>query len=247
MTAATISSRYFLAHHAYACSVDNHIVILDLHNDDYLSLEPRFAGSLFQLLSGCSNTLPPAMPGKNQEELEQLATALLEKGLITENCDAGKTLTPPVIDNPRIDFMGYYELVVKPTISVSHVIRFLKAVTISTIQLRQRSLESIIQRILKRKQKLKTHKFSGDKDIHYAWDLVEIFQSLTPLLFSKKEKCLYNSLTLIEFLSYYGVYPDLVFGVKMGPFSAHCWVQKGNILFNDTAAHTTSFTPILVI
>jgi len=38
-----------------------------------------------------------------------------------------------------------------------------------------------------------------------------------------------------------------VFGVKLNPFSAHCWVQAGDIVLNDAIDHVTIHTPILVV
>ena len=49
----------------------------------------------------------------------------------------------------------------------------------------------------------------------------------------------------MEFLAIYRIYPMWVFGVKMGPFGAHCWVQDGAFVYNDTIAHTGSFQPVM--
>jgi hypothetical protein len=43
------------------------------------------------------------------------------------------------------------------------------------------------------------------------------------------------------------VYPDWVFGVNADPFEAHCWVQAGNVVLNDTVAWVSGFTPIMVV
>jgi hypothetical protein len=36
-----------------------------------------------------------------------------------------------------------------------------------------------------------------------------------------------------------------VFGVQARPFAAHCWVQKGEVVFNDTVEHVSGYTPIM--
>jgi hypothetical protein len=59
--------------------------------------------------------------------------------------------------------------------------------------------------------------------------------------------CLFDSLALIHFLAQYGLYPDWVFGVSADPFEAHCWVQAGQVVLNDTVERVSAFTPILTI
>ena len=59
--------------------------------------------------------------------------------------------------------------------------------------------------------------------------------------------CLPDSLALLACLARRGLAADLVFGVKLHPFSAHCWVQAGDIVLNDALDHVTIHTPILVV
>ena len=56
-----------------------------------------------------------------------------------------------------------------------------------------------------------------------------------------------NSLTLLEFLAKYEVYPTCVLGVKMDPFAAHAWVQQGSMVLTDPIAHVKTFTPIMSV
>jgi len=62
-----------------------------------------------------------------------------------------------------------------------------------------------------------------------------------------KPSCLQDSLALLACLARRRLSADLVFGVKLHPFSAHCWVQAGDIVLNDAIDHVTIHTPILVI
>jgi hypothetical protein len=70
---------------------------------------------------------------------------------------------------------------------------------------------------------------------------------LRPNFFSEKDACLRDSLTFIEFLALYGMYPTWVFGVTMEPFAAHSWVQQGPMVLNDYIPRVTPFTPIMAI
>ena len=58
--------------------------------------------------------------------------------------------------------------------------------------------------------------------------------------------CLYDSLALRQFLRRRSIHADLVIGVKLHPFGAHCWLQDGTRVLNDTVASARDFAPILV-
>lgn len=59
--------------------------------------------------------------------------------------------------------------------------------------------------------------------------------------------CLLDSLSITAFLTRRHLYANIVFGVTSDPFSAHCWVQSGDIVLNDTIGNTRAYTVIRVI
>jgi len=61
------------------------------------------------------------------------------------------------------------------------------------------------------------------------------------------DKCLPRSLALAARLVAAGGAPDLVIGVKLQPFKAHCWVQLDGRLVNERVDVARAFTPILVL
>ena len=67
------------------------------------------------------------------------------------------------------------------------------------------------------------------------------------MLFPTIDRCLPRSLALASTLARRGIECDLVLGVALGPFSAHCWVQKEGVVLNDSLEHVRNFTPILVV
>ena len=84
-------------------------------------------------------------------------------------------------------------------------------------------------------------------DLDVARPAVAAFIRLRPLLFRAQDACLFDSLALMRYLSYYGVFPTCVLGVQTGPFAAHCWVQYQGIVFNDAPEYVRRFTPILAV
>jgi len=67
------------------------------------------------------------------------------------------------------------------------------------------------------------------------------------MMLPRARSCLPDSLALIEWLRPQSLFPTLVFGVKLHPFKAHCWVQAGGLLLADSVDAVAEFTPVLVI
>lgn len=58
--------------------------------------------------------------------------------------------------------------------------------------------------------------------------------------------CLFQALVLRLFVRRGGAACDWVFGVRTWPFSAHCWLQSGDLVLNDLAERVGAYRPILV-
>jgi hypothetical protein len=59
--------------------------------------------------------------------------------------------------------------------------------------------------------------------------------------------CLPDALALLDFIAARGLPADLVFGVRLDPFSAHCWVQADGEVLNDGLGAVAAYSPILVV
>lgn len=62
-----------------------------------------------------------------------------------------------------------------------------------------------------------------------------------------KGNCLVDSLALLRLLGPTGHAAMLVFGVKLHPFAAHCWVQSDDLVLNDRLDNVAAFSPVRVI
>jgi hypothetical protein len=58
--------------------------------------------------------------------------------------------------------------------------------------------------------------------------------------------CLWRAYVLRRFLRAGGLDADWVFGVRTCPFSAHCWLQAGDLLLDDDLDRVRLYTPLLV-
>ncbi len=60
-------------------------------------------------------------------------------------------------------------------------------------------------------------------------------------------RCLIDALALDDILTRRGLAATLVFGVRLRPFAAHCWLQTPSAILTGTAAEAGNFTPIMVV
>jgi hypothetical protein len=60
-------------------------------------------------------------------------------------------------------------------------------------------------------------------------------------------KCLLRAFLLLRCLRRAGHDALWVFGVSTWPFQAHCWLQAGDTVLDDTAERASGYTPILVV
>jgi hypothetical protein len=76
--------------------------------------------------------------------------------------------------------------------------------------------------------------------------LIGIYYALQPGYFASDDACLRNSILMLEFLARFRIYPSLVFGVTIQPFSAHSWVQYRAAVLNDSVHNVETYVPLLV-
>lgn len=66
------------------------------------------------------------------------------------------------------------------------------------------------------------------------------------LLVTALDRCLPRSIAVADRCRRLGIPVDLILGVRLQPFAAHCWVQLGETIVNDRLDKVRNFTPILV-
>lgn len=66
-------------------------------------------------------------------------------------------------------------------------------------------------------------------------------------MLSIHDLCLSHSYAIARHLLSRGIDAELILGVRIGPFAAHCWVQHRACLVNDRLDTVRTFTPILVL
>jgi hypothetical protein len=97
------------------------------------------------------------------------------------------------------------------------------------------------------KQRRRTRPTDARFDIDAARRLLSAYSHLRTIFFVRRGRCLLDSIALLQFLSYYGIYPRWVLGVKQRPFAAHSWVQHEQWVLNGTPVFVRMYRPILVV
>ncbi len=236
--------RYWLSLHSYVCIADSYVVFLDLRQDKYSALEPSDARALSGLVDGW---LPgPEIDrgvGMPPHRRDELVRTLIEEKLLTDDKSMGKPATPMSMVRPTLTFQVPPSRI--PRVDRTHFSRFLSAWLLTTTMLKTVPLKVAIERV--RKRKARGSGVEGAFDVNRAFGLITAYSILRPNFFSRRDACLRDSFTVVEFLAGYGMFPTWVFGVRMNPFAAHSWVQEGSIVLNDDVDHVRTFTPILTI
>lgn len=61
------------------------------------------------------------------------------------------------------------------------------------------------------------------------------------------QRCLIDALALGRIIRAQGGRAALVFGVRLAPFAAHCWLQTPRVVLTGTAADARNYAPILAV
>ena len=245
---------YHLSDGVYISLFENMVIFLDLNKDRYSALTPPETASILPFLSVHKDVLHPSavsalrkarvtplMAGNAQtQDGEALAQHLVDEGLLTSN-PTGKPARPISLPMPSEDLSGY-DFDRTPKIRAGHVFNFFRATISAYAALRFMSTKKVVTSVSQRRKQSRKKSTGSQND---ARDLMEIFKILRPLFFTSQNHCFFDSLSLLKFMELHGVYPNWVFGVKLRPFGAHCWVQDDDFVYNDSLQHVRAFSPIM--
>jgi hypothetical protein len=239
-----MSASYFLSPHVHVCVAGKQVVLLDLKRDKYLSLaHPHPVGRWVRgwpLPSDCAPSDPSVIAAGPENGL---LAKMISQGLLVADPMKGKEAAPVVTQQPR-DALVEYDLDTRTRTNVEQLWNVLKAHAAARWGLRHRPIKAVVEAAQRRKRQAQP---GLTADLGAMRPLVTAFLYLRPWFYTARNACLLDSLTLINFLAAYDFFPQWVFGVKTDPFYAHCWVQEGDCVFNDTPDYVRGFSPILVV
>ena len=130
-----------------------------------------------------------------------------------------------------------------PRIRRCHLAAFGRAYFRALYEVKCRPIAATVRRIRERKL---LHG-GGVSSVSSTVDLVRIFRALRPFLYTAKDRCLLDSIALIEFLAKFDVFPTWVIAVRTRPFAAHSWVVDRHLILNEALGRAEEFYPILAV
>lgn len=235
--------QYALAGHVFVCLQGEHVVFLDVHNDRYFALEAGKTSALGALVPGwpVSAANHPELNSGGDVVDSSVLTQLLDRGLLSADARAGKAATPVAVE-PIDDELSADAYEESCGIGVATAGGFIASAIRASCMLRFLGFERVVRRVRRRNQR-PDRTFDRTR-VH---ELVAQFAALRPFFFTAKDMCLFEAFALSEFLARADVFPRWVFGVQARPFAAHCWLQHGGTVLNDTAEHVSRYKPIMVV
>lgn len=226
--------------HVRACESDGTVVLLDLNKNRYVGIGGAGARALVGQVEGWP-MLSDAVASANPELCGKVVHGLLSQGLLSEqSVPRGSEAT---LEAPTATLNSAFAMTLAD-IGIRRMGRFLFSAALAHKWMYRMPLYDIATEIGLRRNRIPANA-SGPLDAMRAG--IETYEKLRPLVFTARDRCLYDSLALVLFLSMEGLLARWVIGVKTGPFGAHAWVQSGPTVLNDHHEYVGQFRPILVV
>lgn len=226
---------YWLARHVHLGLCDRHAVLMDVRRNCYVAVQPVDA------LAGWVAGWPGSEAGTTGRRADPpvVLARLLEHGALVREAADGHPATAVQALEPERTLLEF-DFDRPPAPKPSDVWRMACAWAMARLALKCMPMHVVLARV-------RARRMSTAIDWPQARLLVRTFWHLRPLFYTARDACLLDSLTLINFLAFQGLYPRWMFGVRTAPFRAHCWVQSDTVLFNDLPDRVRQFTPILEV
>lgn len=223
--------RYALNTDVSFCRAGDRLVFLDVAHDRYFSLPGKLERTLSDYLAergGSSLDLQP----------------LIARGILIEHAGA-QASNAPVIEPVRSSAMERPAM--QDPLRAGELVEVFAIVLRTRIALRFAKLKDNLHRLAAGRPDPGASEGSppqaSDDRIFRAAATFRRARLFVPV----EMRCLLDSLALLDFLHRRGFRASLVFGVASDPFTAHCWVQAGDCVLNDTVGSVTAHTLIRVV
>lgn len=205
------------------CEAGGEIVFLDLARDKYLALRGEDRAAFECLRAG--------------EALSADASARLVATGLFCCCDTPAAIEPAFIEVPTRDLAA---AVVK-SFSLRMAVSTASSLRWARRAMRPDRIAATIGAAKIRKAAIRRPRDDREMEAFAARYAANRWLNPVP------QRCLIDALALDHMLIGRDMASALVFGIRMSPFRAHCWLQSSSAVLTGTAAEARNFTPILVV
>ena len=205
------------------CLCGNRTIFLDLYRDRYFGLKPEE-----------ENAFRSWLP--EQGACDASALARLEAcGLLVAGEPA---VASPSVAEPQRDLAD-----AAPAAPLGSVGRAVVAQLYASIQLRHRPLRAILESGARSEARCAAPTRNREE---IAIRVAAAFVA-AGLIVRSADQCLPRALAARAICRSYDLRTSLVFGVRLDPFLAHCWLQQDDAVIVGDLEQIRLFTPILVV
>lgn len=232
-------SRLSLGPDVHACRVGQAYVFLDAPRDRYLFFRSRQAAWL-QEISTAGAGAPIS------DEAVRFAGHLQSSGLLTDADDANRPIPTEEARPPARSGKAAADLSPRlpaPALWLRMVLLYLRWAHVQDT--RRRDLPTAFRVVRSAKQIAASRPSSAGAEA--ARRLSGEYHAMAPFLFSIHDACFFRSFLLVLFLARHGVVADWVFGVRLSPFGAHCWVSFQDEILNEDPDVAGAYSTILSV
>lgn len=211
--------------HVHLAVIDEDVIVLDLEGDHY------------DCLVHAAPWLAPEDDGRIRVPNQAAAVALQDARIAT---DAPPPPRPLRIRPKR-------EMTVLPDPPRTEVLKAFLHLAAATAIFRGRSLLELVRYApsppYSSPNASPGHDAFADGDISILLSAARHARPWVPF----EGECLQRAFQLRYYLAHRGIRTDWVFGVRTWPFSAHCWLQVGDLVVGDRLERVTRYTPIMTV
>lgn len=210
---------YILRDDLHFCDISGHFIFLDLACDRYFMLDGEIARCFDHFVHGEASDCDKRW--------------LADRDILTQSCSTQRrtSATAPPAHSSAFDLDLPQPSSLRTIQAVSTIVAF-------RYRLKRRPLQMVLARHAERRPATGTANRANCLAVAAAFNRSKRY-------LSAHEICLPRGLAMTRILFGLGIDAQLIFGVTL-PFSAHCWVQVGDIVLTDPIHHVLRFTPILV-
>ena len=203
------------------CRVDGRHVFLDVARDRYFCLAGPLDLAFAAMVAG---TLDDAALLARLEDVNLLVRSTDGRPLTA--CPAAARLS--LVDGPLMPNAKLYP-------------GLLAELALAKLSLRRRPLDTLLHTFRRRKTGCLRQPKAAQVELMV---IAHTFARLG-LFATTHDQCLPRSLALALYLATRGHAPDLVFGVRLNPFKAHCWIECHGAIVNSRLDEARHYTPVL--
>lgn len=206
------------------CVIDATAVFLDIVGDRYFLLSPAINRAFLSWVDGSGLS-------------DRQVSALEGAGVLTRD-DSRPTSMTRVGPTP----LGEAAAILSGPFDIAALARALWMQRRTERRLYARGLSTVLAdlaRLRTRSNCLRPHLCEEGSHILRAFEVAR-------LLRPSARACLPRSIAVALCLARHRIYADVVLGVRINPFAAHCWAQARGEVLNDSLGEVSRFTPILV-